>query len=104
MQRTRQGAAACEQSRKSKTAAEPPFRPLQRNASLRALLLVALRALEKKQEPPERANSLEKKRAKLEVEVVLEKLPEQIAVSSAHDGRRSPRRHPDARTKQTTRT
>jgi len=40
---------------------------LQRNASLTASLLVAPRAPEKKQETPELANSLEKKRVKPEV-------------------------------------
>jgi hypothetical protein len=78
------------------------FCSLQRNASVTASLLVAPRAPEKKRETPEWANSLEKKRVKIEAWLVREKLPEQLAVSSAHAGTRSPRPYPDAHTKPTT--
>jgi len=53
-------------------------------------------------ETPELANSPEKKRVKIEPWLVREKLPEQLAVSSAHAGTRSPRLYPDAHTKPTT--
>jgi hypothetical protein len=70
------------------------------------LLLVAPRAPEKKRETPEWANSLQKKRVKIEAWLVQEKLPEQLpeqlAVSSVHAGTRSPRPYPDAHTKPTT--
>jgi hypothetical protein len=78
------------------------FCSVQRNASVRASLLVAPRAPEKKRETPEWANSLEKKRVKIEPWMAREKLPEQLAVSSAHAGTRSPRLYPDAHTKPTT--
>src|SRR5206468_8315265 len=78
------------------------FCSLQRNASLTASLLVAPRAQEKKRETPEWANSVEKKRVKIEPWLVRENLPEQLAVSSAHAGTRSPHPYPDAHTKPTT--
>jgi hypothetical protein len=74
---------------------------LQRNASLTASLLVAPRAPEK-QEMPELAKSLEKKRVKAEPSLVREKLLAQPAVSLTHAGTRSPRRCPDAHIKLTT--
>lgn len=78
-------------------------RSLQRNAGLTASLLAAPRAPEKKQETSELANSLEKKRVKVEPCLVREKLPEQLAVSSTHAGTRSPHRYLDAHTEPTTR-
>jgi|SRR6266487_2387732 len=75
---------------------------LQRNASLTASPLVAPQAPEKKRETPEWANSPEKKRVKVEPSMMWEKLPEQLAVSSAHAGTRSPLPYPDAHTKPTT--
>jgi hypothetical protein len=72
-------------------------------SSLTASLLVAPRAPEKKRETPEWANSLEKTRVKIEPWLTREKLSEQLAVSSAHAGTRSPHRYPDAHTKPITR-
>ena len=88
--------------RRDKTAGGRLCHALQRNASLTASPLAAPRAPGKKQEMSELANSLEKKRVKVELWLVREKLPEQLAVSSTHAGTRSPRRYPDAHTKQTT--
>jgi hypothetical protein len=65
--------------------------------------LVAPRAPEKKRETPEWANSLEKKRVKMERCLAREKLPEQLAVSSTRAETRCPHRYLDAHTKPTTR-
>jgi hypothetical protein len=59
-------------------------RPDATSDPLTVSLLAAPWALEKKQEKPEPANSLEKKQAKVELCPAQEKLPAQPAVSSIH--------------------
>ena len=78
--------------------------PIQRNAGLTEALLVAPTELGKKQEMPELANSLEKRRATVEPWPGPGKLLVQLAASSALSGTRSLHRRPDAHTKSTIQT